>query len=166
MTDNEKLILKMIEFDAGNPKQIQHFMKVYEFAHLIAVNEGLKEEDLHILDATAILHDIGIIPCMKAYGHCTGAMQEEEGPYHARKLLLEMGTYTDDEIERILFMIGHHHTYSAIEGIDFRILVEADFLVNAFEDAMDTETIEKVKEHIFRTPCGISILNQMFDLQN
>mgnify|MGYP000340972515 FL=1 len=32
--------------------------------------------------------------------------------------------------ERVAYLIGHHHTYDKIEGMDYQILVEADFLVN------------------------------------
>jgi hypothetical protein len=35
---------------------------------------------------------------------------------------------------RICFLIGHHHTYTKIDGPDFQILVEADFPVNIDED--------------------------------
>ena len=33
----EDLIVKMTEFNAGDPKRIQHFLKVYEFAHVIGI---------------------------------------------------------------------------------------------------------------------------------
>ena len=33
--NNYPLILKMMEYYAGRPKQIQHFMKVYAYAKLI-----------------------------------------------------------------------------------------------------------------------------------
>lgn len=58
----EDLIVKMTEFNAGDPKRIQHFLKVYEFAHVIGIREGLDPETLHILEMAAILHDIGIRP--------------------------------------------------------------------------------------------------------
>ena len=47
---NEDLIVKMTEFNAGDPKRIQHFLKVYEFAHVIGNREGLDPETLHILE--------------------------------------------------------------------------------------------------------------------
>ena len=52
----EDLIVKMTEFNAGDPKRIQHFLKVYEFAHVIGIREGLDPETLHILEMAAILH--------------------------------------------------------------------------------------------------------------
>ncbi len=32
---------KMIAFDHGDPKRIQHFLKVASFANMIAIEEGL-----------------------------------------------------------------------------------------------------------------------------
>ena len=59
---NEQLILEMTEFNKGDAKRIQHFIKVYEFAHLIGRLEGLDKKTQKILDIAAIMHDIGIRP--------------------------------------------------------------------------------------------------------
>lgn len=165
MTEIDRLIFQMITFDQGDAARIQHFMKVYEFSHLIGAAEGLNAETMHVLEAAAVLHDIGIIPCEKEFGHCTGKMQEEYGPAHAQTLLQENGGYTETEIQRICFLIGHHHTYSAIDGIDYQILVEADFLVNAYEDGMKQESILTVRERLFQTAAGTALLNTSFGLE-
>ena len=36
-----------------------------------------------------------------------------------------------DEVERIAFLVGHHHTLEGIDGPDWHILIEADYFVNA-----------------------------------
>lgn len=41
------------------------------------------------------------------------------------------------------YLVGHHHTYKDIDGLDYQILVEADFLVNYFEDGLDKEHIKE-----------------------
>ena len=38
-----KLTEKMIEYDKGSPKRIQHFLKVHAFARMIGIEEGLDE---------------------------------------------------------------------------------------------------------------------------
>ena len=161
---NEELILKMIEFDAGDPKRIQHFIKVYEFAHTIGVKEGLDANSQKILDMAAIMHDIGIIPSEKKYGRCDGKLQEQEGPGYAKKMLEEFDEVTSPEIDRICFLIGHHHTYEGVEGLDYRILLEADFLVNAFEDELDKAAIRHFRDRVFETKTGIEMINTMFEL--
>ena len=67
-------------------------------------------------------------------------------------------------MDRICYLIAHHHTYDNVDGLDYRILIEADFLVNAYEDDMDKEAILTVRNKIFRTRMGTELLNTMFDL--
>ena len=67
---NEQLILKMTEFNRGDAKRIQHFIKVYEYAHMIGRLEGLDKEVQKVLDIASILHDIGIRPSEEKYGRC------------------------------------------------------------------------------------------------
>ena len=161
---NEQLILKMTEFNKGDAKRIQHFIKVYEFAHLIGRLEGLDKKTQKILDIAAIMHDIGIRPGEEKYGRCDGKIQEQEGPYYARKMLEEFPEVTQEETDRVCYLIGHHHTYSDVDGIDYRILLEADFLVNAFEDELSTESIVIFRKNVFRTKTGIELLNKMYNL--
>ena len=159
MTNKERVMFQMIEFDKGDPKRIQHFMKVYEFAHLIAVGEELDENTKDILEVAAILHDIGIHPSEEKYGDCSGKHQEEEGPAYAKALLNELNCYTDEFIDRVCFLIGHHHTYAPIEGIDHQILVEADFLVNVYEDELylsQYNTIENLTNRIEHNRCAMA----------
>ena len=129
----EPLILKMISYDHGSPERIQHFLKVHSFAKTIAVLEHLDEKTLFITEAAAIVHDIGIRLCLEKYGDGNGKLQEKEGPALAEQMLSELG-FEKDVIERVSFLVGHHHTYTGIDGLDYQILVEADFLVNLYED--------------------------------
>ena len=52
--------------------------------------------------------------------------------------------------------------YTDVDGIDYRILLEADFLVNAFEDNASIESIQHAKESFFETETGKRILDTMF----
>lgn len=158
----EDLIVKMTEFNAGDPKRIQHFLKVYEFAHVIGIREGLDPEALHILEMAAILHDIGIRPSEEKYGRCDGKMQEQEGPAYAKEILAQFPEVTAAETDRICYLIAHHHTYENVDGLDYRILLEADFLVNALEDDLPKEAIRKCRENVFETETGAYLLNTMF----
>jgi HD superfamily phosphodiesterase len=151
----------MITFYEGDPNRIQHFVKVHSFAALIGRMEGLDEGTLFILEAAAYVHDIGIKPSLARYGDCIGTHQEELGPDEAEKLLAALD-FTQEEIQRISYLVGHHHTYTNIDGADYQILVEADFLVNLYEDQSDAATIDHVYETIFRTAAGKQILLTMF----
>ena len=161
---NEELILKMTEFNAGDPRRIQHFIKVYEFAHVIGVKEGLDDKTLRVLDMASIMHDIGIRPAEEKYGRCDGKLQEQEGPAYARKMLSAFADVTEGETDRVCYLIAHHHTYTDVKGLDYQILLEADFLVNAMEDEMEKENIIHFRNRVFETGTGITILNTMFGL--
>lgn len=160
----EELIIKMTEFNAGDPKRIQHFLKVYEFAHVIGVKEGLNEATLRILDIASIMHDIGIRPSEQKYGRCDGKLQEQEGPAYARDMLAAFTEVSREEVERVCYLIAHHHTYENVDGLDYQILLEADFLVNALEDNLQKLAIIHFRDKVFRTETSIHLINTMFGL--
>ena len=155
-----QLIKAMIAYDSGDALRIQHFLKVHSFAVTIARLEGLDEESIFILEAAAILHDIGIHISEIKYGNCAGKHQEEEGPAEAEKLLHAIGGYSVHQIERICYLIAHHHTN--VDGMDYQILLEADFLVNAFEDNLNIESILNFERRVFKTNSGKFLLETMF----
>lgn len=161
----QMLIEKMIEYYTGDPKRIQHFLKVHAFAKLIGELEQVDEVTQFYLESAALVHDIGIRKAEEQYGRCDGKYQEELGPAEAEKMLREL-EYCPQDIERICYLVGHHHTYTDIEGMDYQILVEADFLVNLYEDHLGQKEVERALEHIFRTPSGIWLCNVMFGLSD
>lgn len=162
MTTIQKLALAMISYDNGDPKRIQHTTKVHAYASLIGIGEGLDEETQFILESAALVHDIGIRASEKKYGYQNGKLQEQEGPAVARDLLIKIGGYTEEQIERICWLVAHHHTYHASEDVDYQILIEADFLVNLYEDNESEEAIRAVRRNIFRTENGLKLFDAMF----
>jgi len=158
-----KLHLAMIELYSNDAKRIQHFCKVHSYAKLIAETENVDKKCLFIIETAALTHDIGIHVCEEKYGNCNGKLQEKEGPALAEQMLSELG-FEKDVIERVSFLVGHHHTYTGIDGLDYQILVEADFLVNLFEGNTDTAHIRATYDNIFRTETGKKICREMFGL--
>ena len=78
-----------------------------------------------------------------------------------RKKLREAGA-DEEESRRVCWLIAHHHSYGAGEDTDFRILLEADFLVNADEDKLPRESILAARERLFRTGSGRALLDDIF----
>ena len=66
----------MLEYYKGDPKRINHFLKVYSFALIIGESEKISERKLYILSIAALVHDIGIKEAEKKYGSCNGKQQE------------------------------------------------------------------------------------------
>jgi len=157
------MILKMmIEYFGRDVRRINHAIKVYGFANTICRNEKLSEKEINIIEIAAILHDIGIPISEQKYGTCIGKYQEIEGPPIAREMLLKIDV-NNEIIDRVCYLIGNHHSYQKIDGIDFQILVEADFLVNINEDNMDDKMISSIKEKYFKTKHGQLLLKTMYD---
>ena len=141
---------EMTAWYADTTRYVNHFLKVWAFARQIV-----------LLEVTALMHDIGIKPSLEKYGSSAGNYQETEGPCAARPILERHG-FTSAHTERICYLIGHHHTYRRIDGPDYQILVEADFLVNIFEEGQSRDAIENVREKIFRTDSGLKLLDTLY----
>ena len=157
----DDLLMKMISYNSGDPKRIQHLIKVHSFARLIGLSENLESDTQFILEAAASVHDIGIKPAEEKYGYCNGKLQEQEGPEPAEKLLRSLG-FRASVVDRVCDLVGHHHTYSDVDGLDYQILLEADFLVNLFEEGLDPEAADAAYHNIFRTETGKRICEEMF----
>jgi len=157
-------MIKMIEYSNGNLHDINHFMKVYAYAKTIGECEQLDSKTQSVLELAAILHDIACPLCREKYGNTNGKYQETEGAILAEEFL-KSADYPDEFIERIIFLVGHHHTFKDIEGKEYQILIEADYLVNAAESKYSEANICTAMEHIFKTETGISLLKSIYKLR-
>ena len=158
-----KVTTAMIDYYQGQPKRIQHFLKVHAYAKLIGEQEGLDKEILDILEVAALTHDIGIKISEEKYNSSAGKYQEVEGPAVAQQMLEDL-QYDKAKTDRVCYLIGHHHTYDQIDGIDYQILVEADFLVNILDDGLAKEAALQAYQNIFKTESGKNICQEMFAL--
>lgn len=152
----------MIKYYSSDAQRINHFLKVYGFAKAIGEMEGLDKDIQEILEIASLTHDIGIKNSEKKYKSTAGNYQQMEGPPEARKMLEDLcfGTML---IDRVCWLIAHHHTYDDIQDIDYQILVEADFLVNAFESDLSDISIQSFQTKIFKTTTGIKFLNEIYN---
>lgn len=155
------MIKKLTAQSQGNLHDINHFMKVYAFAKCIGELEGLDEESQNVLEAAAIVHDIACPLCRAKYGSTEGKLQEQEGIALTEEFLREYGL-PRDFVQRVVWLVSHHHTYSDVKLPEHRILLEADFLVNADESGYSKEQIEAAKRSFFRTKSGTELLSSMY----
>lgn len=158
-----ELTKKMIEYSNGNLHDIAHFMKVYGYAKTIGECENLDSNTQNILEIAALVHDIAIPLCREKYGNTNGKNQELEGAKLVFEFLEDSGLSQENK-ERIAYLVGHHHTLTGIEGLDYQILIEADYLVNADESAYSKANIQNMLEKAFRTPTGCALLKAMYQM--
>lgn len=158
---SHRIIAEMIRYFQDDVRRINHALKVDGFAAAISGREGVLAKDATVISLAAALHDIGIKEAERKYNSTAGKYQEIEGPPLAKSILQRNGI-DESIIERVCFLIGHHHSYQKIDGLDFQILVEADFLVNIFEDNLDRNAIKSIREKYFKTETGIGMLDAMY----
>ncbi|MCQ2537058.1 MAG: HD domain-containing protein [Lachnospiraceae bacterium] len=158
-----EIMKKMIEYSDGSNHDINHFMKVHNYARTIGELEGLAADTQMVLEVAAIVHDIACPMLRQQFGVADGKKQEVEGMPLAKDLLKDTGL-SDDQIERVVYLVGHHHTIDEIDGMDYQILIEADYLVNADESSYSKEKIRNVYESVFKTETGKRLLAAVYGL--
>ena len=154
-TVKESLITAMKGYFGEDTRRIDHALRVTEYAEDIL---KLEEGDNSIVIGAAVLHDIGIHQAEKKYGSTNGKYQEIEGPPIARGILTELG-FDPEQIEEICEIIAHHHSPGKITTNNFKILYDADWLVNLSDEynIKDKDKLDHVIDRIFLTSSGKAI---------
>ena len=159
-----QIMEKMISFSEGNIHDIDHLIRVWAYAKTIGELEGLDANTQYILEVSAITHDIACPLCREKYGNTNGKYQEEEGAPMVKKFLSDCGM-NDEQIERVAFLVGHHHTLTDIDGMDHQILIEADYIANASENGYSDENIRSFLRRVCVTPKGAGLIRSIFGVR-
>ena len=155
-----RLIGAMEHYFGRDAKRIKHAHRVLGYAQKILEDEKGNEE---VVVAAAVLHDIGIHAAEKKHGSTAGRFQEIEGPPIAENILDKLN-FPKEKIGSVLEIIAHHHTPGKIETLDFKILYDADWLVNLGNehDTLDKERLKKIIEKIFLTETGKILAQKIY----
>ena len=156
-----QIMEKMIAFSDGNIHDIDHFIRVCTYARTIGKLENLDKETKFTLEVAAITHDIACPLCREKYGNTNSKLQEIEGAPMVKKFLSGTGI-EEEQIDRVAFLVGHHHTFSTVDGIDYQILIEADYIANATENGYGQENINDFRQKNMKTESGKRILNAIY----
>ena len=158
MRDN--LIKDMKAVFGDDQKRIDHALAVLNYAEQIQTADN---GDPSVVQAAAILHDIGIHEAEQKHGSSAGKYQEIGGPPIARGILSQ---YELDEadIEHICKIIANHHSAKDIDTTEFRIIWDADWLVNIPEEfpEADKEKLRVLIDKTFKTKHGRQIAMELF----
>jgi hypothetical protein len=158
----DKALYEMACCFGGDTKRVCHAFKVYGAACAIASGAQFNPSDRLTLGLAAALHDIGIKEGERKYNSPAPKYQQTEGPPVAREILEGLGC-DPVIIDRICFLIAHHHTYGSVDGPDFQILIEADFIVNIQEGEFNASEAVTIKEKYFRTAEGKKRVTSMYN---
>jgi hypothetical protein len=154
------LINEMKAVFGDDERRIHHALSVLAYAEQILDSQG---GDAVVVIAAAILHDIGIREAERKHGSNAGCYQEMEGPPIARAMLAKMDLDTPT-VEHICRIIGSHHSARDIDTPEFRIVWDADWLVNVPVEYGDMEKDELAAliDRVFRTGKGIQLARSTF----
>ncbi len=157
----DRLIEAMKSVFGGDQKRITHALQVFECAQEILRKDGA--DNPKVVIAAAILHDIGIQEAERRHGSTAGNYQELEGPPIARKILEDMD-FEEPVIEHVCRIIANHHSARDIDTREFRIVWDADWLVNLGDDFKDWSKEKKkgIIDKAFKTQAGKEKADQLF----
>ena len=160
MINNEAYLLySVLCYEGGHCRRTQHILKVYALARLLGEQEKISTEEQQILQAAAILHDIAIKYCKDNYdGDASQERQKKEMP-HLVNSFLQAANYLPSYIPRILELVVKHHDYDAPKDRTLQILMEADLIINCYENCQSSGKIRCIKD-FFQTSSG----KKLFDL--
>jgi len=157
----DRLIGRMKSLFGDDRRRIGHALEVLKHAEsIMAAQSGVSGL---VVRAAAILHDIGIQEAERVHGSSAGKYQEIEGPPIARKIMEELGI--DSEIiEHVCRIIANHHSARDIDTPEFRVVWDADWLVNISEEfnTADKARTSELIEKVFKTDSGKRIAEGLF----
>lgn len=131
----ESRLVKEIESYFGeDKKRINHAKEVWQYSFLIA--DRIREGNFcnrKVLCCGSLLHDIGIPVVERKYGSAPARYHEAEGAHLAKKFLAEKDL-TAKEVEHVCKIIGHHHNPKTTSTLEFKVVYDADCIVNMSEE--------------------------------
>jgi len=146
-------LVEAVKAEFGDdPERITHSLLVLDRAQELLSKEG---GDPRVVLAAALLHDIGIPAAEQEYGSTAARYQEAEGPAVARRILEELG-FDAETIEHVCRIVGSHHRGDEIDTVEFRIVWDADRLMEAPDELLrhDRDRLRGIVDRVFRTDTG------------
>lgn len=126
----DKVAAAMRTYFGADSRRIRHAEAVAEQAE--AIGKQQPGGDLLVIMACAYLHDIGIKEAERKFNSSAARYQHSEGPPVAKELLTTLRA-KPELIAEVCDIIGHHHTPRAEETVNFKVLHDADLIVNMAE---------------------------------
>lgn len=162
----ERLPIEVKRYFASDFKRIGHACRVARHAEKICKNE---QAHPIVVMAAAFLHDIGIKEAERKYDSSAAKYQHQEGPPVAREILLRLGA-EPALIDEVCDIIGHHHNPRPEETLNFKVLYDADLLVNLEEKHQESpiarDKLQKIINGSFLTGSGSELAAEVLLTEN
>jgi hypothetical protein len=141
----DKVAAAMREYFGSDSRRIRHAEAVAEQAEIIGRQEP--GSDMMVIIACGYLHDIGIKEAERKFNSTRARYQHSEGPPVARKLLAALKA-PSALIDEVCDIIGHHHAPRATETVNFKVLADADLIVNVAEQYQKQPPVQAQLERL------------------
>lgn len=145
-------------------KRIGHAARVARYAERLVQEE---KGDPAVALSAAYLHDIGIKKAEEKHQSSESRYQEQEGPGVAREILTKLDA-AEPLIDEVCDIVGHHHHPRPEETVNFKVVYDADVLVNLEEiqrkAPMAPEKLAELVDSKFLTDSGRELARSV--LQN
>jgi hypothetical protein len=150
----------MEDYFGEDLRRRDHALRVTGFAGEILSGEP---GDRELVIAAALLHDIGIREAERKYGSSSGDLQEREGPPIARQILAALG-YPEPFITEVCAIIASHHSLGEIDTDNFRVIWDADWLVNLGDEVgmEDVGRLREMIEKVMMTGTGKALAGKVY----
>jgi len=148
----DRVAIEMKRYFKQDFKRIGHASRVARYADKLGKDEG---GNLSVILPSAYLHDIGIKEAERKHNNSAAKYQEEEGPAVAREILEKLGA-TEELVDEVCDIVGHHHHPRETETINFRALYDADLITNLEESQKE----KKSDPERIRNTIGTSFLTE------
>lgn len=126
----DRIAIAMRRYFGEDARRIRHAEAVAEQAEIIAKTE--EGSDMMVIMAAAYLHDIGIREAERKFNSSAAHYQHSEEPPVARDILTQLKA-KPELVDEVCDIIGHHHAPRAEETTNFKVLYDADLIVNKIE---------------------------------
>jgi HD superfamily phosphohydrolase YqeK len=151
----DRVAIAMRKYFGDDARRIQHALDVTEHAEVIG--KAQEDGDMMVIMASALLHDIGIKNAELKYNSSSARYQHTEGPPVAREILENLKA-KPELIDEVCDIIGHHHSPRDEETTNFKVLYDADLIVNMAELYQEkppsAEQLDKILAGSFMTLAG------------
>jgi len=156
----DKLLKELEVYFGADTKRIDHAKMVLSFAEELLQHEPA---DARIVIPASILHDVGIKVSEKKYGSAAGHYQEKEGPKVARGIMRNIGM-EDAVIDEVCRIIGCHHSPGKVNTQNFKVLYDADWLVNLVDEieVKDKDKLQRLIARVFLTDTGRAMADKLY----
>lgn len=136
----DRVAIAMKKYFGTDFKRIAHAGRVARYAETINDKE---KGNPAVVAVAAFLHDIGIKEAERKYNSSSPQYQHQEGPPVARQILTNLEAEAA-LIDEVCDIIAHHHQPRPEETANFKVLYDADLLVN-LEEGQKENPLEREK---------------------